>query len=115
MIGDKLKKLRKENGIYQKDLAEALSVSKSTIAMWETGNRLPDIETVKRIADYFGVTVEYLIGSPESCQPKEVTERDIKFALFNGTEGITDEMYAEVKQFAEMVKLREENKRKGKA
>ena len=85
------------------------------LLLWETGNRLPDIETVKRIADYFGVTVEYLIGSPESCQPKEVTERDIKFALFNGTEGITDEMYAEVKQFAEMVKLREENKRKGKA
>ena len=114
MIGDKLKKLRKQNGIYQKDLAEALSVSKSTVAMCETGNRMPDIETVKRIADYFGVTVEYLIGGSELDHSKEVSENDIKFALFHGAEGITDEMYAEVKQFAEMVKLREENKRKDK-
>ena len=55
-----------------------------------------------------------MIGGSESDHSKEVSENDIKFALFHGAEGITDEMYAEVKQFAEMVKLREENKRKDK-
>lgn len=78
--------------------------------MWETNKRTPDIDMVGVVADYFNVSVDYLLS-------RNVTNNDdsddIKFALFNGSDGVTDEMFDEVKRFAEMVKLREDAK-KGK-
>lgn len=114
MLADKLKKLRSDSGMTQAEFADVFSISNGTIAMWETGKRTPDIEMIKRIANYFHVSVDYLVGNETENEKDPVSENDIKFALFHGAEGITDEMYAEVKQFAEMVKLREENKRKDK-
>lgn len=61
MLGDKIKELRNKKGIYQQELANILSVSKSTVAMWETNKREPDLETIKKIASYFGVSTDYLI------------------------------------------------------
>lgn len=61
MLGDKIKALRSSKNIYQQDLAEALSVSKSTIAMWETNKRVPDAAMLIKIAEYFNVTVDYLL------------------------------------------------------
>lgn len=78
--------------------------------MWETNKRSPDLDMVGVVADYFNVSVDYLLS-------RNVTNNDdsddIKFALFNGSDGMTDEMFDEVKRFAEMVKLREDAK-KGK-
>ena len=58
----------------------------------------------------------YLLGeetkNPSAVSGREISDADIKFALFGGNGEITDEMYDEVKRFAEMVKLREESKRK---
>lgn len=60
MLGDKIKTLRNEKGIYQQELAEALSVSKSTVAMWETNKREPDLLTLKKIAEFFKVSIDFL-------------------------------------------------------
>lgn len=62
MIGDKIKELREKKKIFQQELADALSVSKSTVAMWETNKREPDLDTIDRIAEYFSVPVDYLIS-----------------------------------------------------
>ena len=62
MIGDKIKKLRNKKKIYQQELADALSVSKSTVAMWETNRREPDIETIKKIAAFFNCSISYLLS-----------------------------------------------------
>ena len=61
MLGDKIKELRNEKNIYQQDLAAALMVSKSTVAMWETNKRVPDKIMLVKIAEYFDVTVDYLL------------------------------------------------------
>ena len=50
--------------------------------------------------------------APTNSGERKVSDDDIKFALFGGDGEITDEMFAEVKRFAEMVKLREESKKK---
>lgn len=63
MLGTTIKKLRKDIGITQMVLAKALNVSKSTIAMWETNCREPDLDTIKKIAEFFGVSVDYLTGN----------------------------------------------------
>lgn len=62
MLGDKIKALRIENKMYQQDLAHALSVSKSTIAMWETNKRIPDASMLVKIASYFNITVDHLLS-----------------------------------------------------
>lgn len=75
-------------------------------------------EVANKIAEYFGVTVGYLLGTegtkkaPAPEGERTVSDDDIKFALFGGDGDITDEMYDEVKRFARMVKLREEAEKK---
>lgn len=108
---DRIKELRKEAKLTQAQMAEYLGISQQGYALYESGKRKIDFETLLKLGEYFDVSVDYLLKDEPSVQA-EPTNEDIKFALFNGSEGITDEMFAEVKQFAEMVKLREETKRK---
>lgn len=72
-IGDKIKELRKEKGVTQKQAAEELNISYSTYSNYENNNRTPDIETLCDIADYLGVNVSILLGTPD------VNEHDIYF------------------------------------
>lgn len=57
-----LKELRLSKGITQGELAKQLSISRSTIGMYESGSREPDFETLELIADYFNVDTDYLLG-----------------------------------------------------
>lgn len=111
-IGQRMRELRKEKNITQPELAKMLGVSNGAIGNWETGNRQPDDTAKIQMADIFGVSVDYLIGRTDNRQITTNNE-DLKFALFGGAANITDDMVAEVRQFAEMVRLREkERKRK---
>lgn len=62
MLAKQLKKLRDNRKITQKNLAEMLGISASTIAGWETGDRHPDHLMLIKIADTFGVSVDSLLG-----------------------------------------------------
>lgn len=66
MIKKRLKLLRGERDINQRELARVLKLSASTIGMYETGQRTPDADTLQRIADYFNTTVDYLLGRTEN-------------------------------------------------
>lgn len=66
MLGKRLRELRKKKGIRQKDLANYLQISDSAIGMYENGKRDPDSETIKKLADFFNVSVDYLLGREES-------------------------------------------------
>ncbi len=61
-FGVKLKMLRKQRGITQENMAHKINASRSCISNYESGNRQPDNETIKLIADYFDVSVDYLLG-----------------------------------------------------
>lgn len=62
LFSDTLKKLRKEKGLTQEQLADALKISKSAISMYENGNREPNFETEELIADFFNVNISILRG-----------------------------------------------------
>ncbi len=55
-------KLRKEKGLNQEEIAKALGLSKSSIAMWETGSRRPSPDVYEQIADFFNVDMDFLYG-----------------------------------------------------
>jgi len=65
MFGDRLKLLRTEKGLIQKDLADLLKVSISTVGMYERNKRDPDTTTLSTLADYFDVSVDYLLDRTE--------------------------------------------------
>lgn len=63
--------LRQMHGISQEELAEKIGISRQAYAKWESGATVPDIEKCKRLADYYGVTVDSLL----------TTQRDEKMGI----------------------------------
>lgn len=61
-FGETVKLLRNKLDITGEDLGKVLNVSKPAISNWENNNRTPDIEMLIKIADYFNVTLDYLMG-----------------------------------------------------
>lgn len=76
MFSGRLKLLRKSKGLTQTELANALHLSHGAIAMWETNKRQPDNDTMLRLADFFGVSVDYLLGREETKNPPNVYDVD---------------------------------------
>lgn len=71
--------LRKEKGLSQSELSKIFDVAQNTLSQWETGRRDPDTATVARLARFFNVPTDYLLGidSPPSSdikQPQELLE-----------------------------------------
>ncbi len=63
MFAQRLKELRKDRGLTQIQFAQQFHVSNGAVAMWETGKREPDFDTMNRLAAFFNVTVDYLLGN----------------------------------------------------
>lgn len=61
-LGQRLAALRKEKGLSQAQLAKLLNMGQSTIAMYEKDRRRPDAETLRRLAEFFQISVDYLLG-----------------------------------------------------
>ena len=61
-FGDRLKELRLEKGLTQKQLAEEVNLPSSAIGFWELGKRSPSLDAVIQLAKYFGVSLDYLAG-----------------------------------------------------
>lgn len=66
---NRIRKLRKEKNISQVKLAEYLGVHQTAISQWETGRTNPDLATAKKLAAYFGVTLDYLLAGEEFRTP----------------------------------------------
>ena len=62
MLGDNIRLLRSVRGISQVELGEKLNVSKQSISNWENGNIQPSIEMLLKIADFFSVSTDFLLG-----------------------------------------------------
>ena len=72
-FNEKLHELRKSKGISLKELGAIVGVAESTMSLYESGKRQPDYETLLKLAEYYGVTVDYLLrGSEEEQLPEEL-------------------------------------------
>ena len=113
MFYDRFKQLCAEKGISCNKAALEIGLSNATPTKWKKTGATPAGETLDRIAAYFGVTTDFLLGiekAPADISKRSVSDDDIKFALFGGDGEITDAMYEEVKKFAAFVKQREAEK-----
>ena len=78
---ERLKNLRKSNNLTMKELGKCLNVAESTISLYESGQRQPDYETLKKIANLFNVSIDYLLGR-ENIEPIEMNRNVIKVPVF---------------------------------
>lgn len=101
-IVERIKELqvKKDGKTSLNKLEQELGLGKSTIASWAT--KKPSSDKLEKIADYFGVSVDYLLGRE---QTDDVTDEDLMYALFGG-EG-TDAQLEEVKKYAAFIKQRD--------
>lgn len=72
MLGEILKSLRRQEGMSQKKLAEALNVSQSAVAMWESGKNTPEYGTLIKLGEIFNVSIDYLTGQTRGKTLKSV-------------------------------------------
>ncbi|MEI3337600.1 MAG: helix-turn-helix transcriptional regulator [Clostridium sp.] len=66
MINKRIRELRIEKELTQEDIAKMLNKSTNNISQYETGKRQPDINTIIKIAEYFNVSIDYLMGRTET-------------------------------------------------
>lgn len=103
MFSLRLKELRESKKISQQELAAKIGVSQSTIGMWESRKREPSFSTIEKIADFFGVSVDYLLGrSSETSIDEQLS--GVEFALYGEEKDLTDEEKEKILEFAKFVK-----------
>ncbi len=117
-FGQLLTTLREENGIYQKELASYLNVTISTISNYENGIHYPDLSTLCQIADYFGVTTDYLLGrtnyryNPQNLNrplSKDYTVAD----LINTTLELSPRNVHSMLEYIELLQFRQQSESSG--
>lgn len=86
-IGEKIQNLRKQRGMSQEQLAEALGVSRQAVSKWEAGQSVPDIDKIISICDYFGVTTDYILRNAETTQ----SQHEVAQNAYNMSEKELDE------------------------
>jgi transcriptional regulator with XRE-family HTH domain len=114
-FGQRLRKLRNNKNITQKELAKILKISESAIGMYERDEREPSFEIVRILADYFHVSTDYLLCRTDN--PNYISDQENENLFFFDKEGLTDEDIEYLKQSIEIMKERarrraEEKKKK---
>lgn len=85
-LGNKIKQLRINKGLTQKDLSDQLHVTFQTVSKWENDENEPDVNTLRQLAKVFDVTVDYLLSEEENQPKKEVTEQVTKTIIIHQKE-----------------------------
>ena len=109
MFNKRLKLLRQEKRLSQIELSKAILVGNKTISDYERGVSNPDFETLQKIASFFNVSTDYLLGKTDDRLPTPTSSpkdqlQGIKLALYNQTEELTEEQMEDVLKFVEFIK-----------
>lgn len=113
MLGNRIKILREEKGLKQEELAKIMSVSPSTIGMYEINKREPNNELILKLSEYFNVSTDYLLGKSDVRNP-EVVDKDLLEIGLNKKDynPPTKEQQEKIEEFAKFV-LKDNLKKKG--
>ena len=115
---NRLKELRDQKGLYQKDVASFLNIAVSTYSYWENGTYEPDQSALSKLADFFGVSVDYLLGRETKSPPAKQESvgivipekyKDIAVAFHGGADNLTQEDIDDIVRFIEFTKSKKHN------
>lgn len=115
MFYDRFILLCNRRGVTPSRAAIDAGLSKSTVTKWKNDpNSRPTGSVIEKLTAYFGISISELLGENEDTPTRRISEEELKFALFGGSENITHDMYEEVLSFAAFVQQREAAKKKKK-
>ncbi len=106
MVGNRIKQLREEKHLRQDELAKKMSVSPSTIGMYERDEREPNDEMTLKLADFFNVSTDYLLGKSNIRNPEDKLKDEFEFAYHKEMEGLTEEEITDALRFYKEMKNR---------
>ena len=104
-------KLLMERGVTAYKVAKATGISTGSMTDWKKGRSAPKVDKLQKIADYFGVSVDYLLGNePKEKTPAEadVTFDDFTYAMYGVAKELTDEDKNMLLEMARMLKKRQQ-------
>ncbi|WHY15726.1 helix-turn-helix transcriptional regulator [Peribacillus frigoritolerans] len=113
-FGDRLKWLREKSGLTQKFAAEKIGVKNNTLSSYESAKRQPDFTTLKKLADLYEVTIDYIItGNENSNSSDEMWQEFLNpktQIFFKDLQNAPEEKIEELIRFWEFIKERDKNK-----
>ncbi|WP_144514383.1 helix-turn-helix domain-containing protein [Bacillus thuringiensis] len=107
MFGTRLHTLRKERKLRQEDMAKQLGIARTTYAMYEQGNREPDYNTLIKIATFFEVSIDYLLGTTEIRKVTDLQDPEL-YQWLKDIKNTTPQKREELKKFWEFIIQRED-------
>lgn len=109
MLKDRLKQLRIEKGKTQKEMAKDLGTTDVSIGRYESGTREPKTDILNALADYFGVTTDYLLGRTDERQPKKERFQGVNTISahrIGNIEQLPEEALDQLNDYIELLKLK---------
>ena len=107
-FSERLKKLRKDTGLTQVDVASKLGISQQAYASWERGIKKPTQENLVKLSKILYVSVDYLLGNTENKQTSDVLE-NIELLFRMNSEGLTEDEKAVFQK--ELIEFMEKRKK----
>ncbi|MBQ4561447.1 MAG: helix-turn-helix transcriptional regulator [Clostridia bacterium] len=101
--------LLQKNNVTAYQVCKATGIAPATISDWKNNKSTPKNDKLKKIADYFGVSLDYLTTGKQVDRAR-VTDEDVKLALFGGDGDVTDAMWEEAMFAIELIKKRHEKR-----
>ena len=103
----KAKELREKNQLTQAELSKHLKISPSTVGMYEQGRREPDIDTLKKLSDFFEVSIDYLLGKTNF---RNHTETIALHRVGDPKDDLPQEALDKIEEFKELMRLKYQKK-----
>lgn len=111
---ERLKELRMAKGVSQQIVADYLEITRQAYSNYENGNRAPDNETLLKLAEYFDVTVDYLLRGKEKVPTPEgergASDAQLMFALWGDSDDMNAADLEDVRRYADYVRERKRKK-----
>lgn len=98
MLAERLRKLRKEKRLTQEDVANRIGVARTTYAMYEQERREPDSLTLQKIADFFEVSTDYLLGRTDLPNNNQSNTDHLKAWLRQSNTDLSEEEIEELEE-----------------
>ena len=102
---NRLKELRKEKKLSQKEIAQEMSISEKTLSRWENGESQIKPEKAQQLADFFGVSVGYLLGYSDVRFELEQIEKAIKNRLIDSESTINKDVFENTLKIVELARF----------
>ena len=103
-----------EKGLTPGGAAAKIGFNRASVTVWKNNGTAPRQELLVKIADFFQVSTDYLLGLETDRSPavlgREISDDALKFALWGDSEGISDEDLADVRRYAEFIRERKKER-----